>query len=200
MLGSPALACNRNLRLISTPSAQRLQVLKKGIAGMMVVSAETRPAGQVGARLRFARVDNPDLRGGFEPDCVILRLGMREEVVRFAVSRAGPRPGPRFWPGHDGQGGLGRRHARPRRRLEEDARAAGRIKVQAAFEALPFRDGAFASVVAGFSLRDSRDLLAAVGEVRRVTRAAGGSRSATWASRTRSKAVMLGVYIRVGSR
>jgi demethylmenaquinone methyltransferase / 2-methoxy-6-polyprenyl-1,4-benzoquinol methylase len=70
--------------------------------------------------------------------------------------------------------------------------------VQAAFEALPFRDGAFASVVAGFSLRDSRDLIAALGDVRRVT-AKDGRFAFCDLGKPDSfvKAVGLGVYIRI---
>ncbi len=41
-------------------------------------------------------------------------------------------------------------------------------KVQASFEYLPFKDDAFAGIVCGFALRDSRDLLMALGEVRRI--------------------------------
>ncbi len=71
--------------------------------------------------------------------------------------------------------------------------------VQATFEALPFRDGAFGAVVAGFSLRDSQDLLVAVGEVRRVT-AEGGRFALCDLGKPDSfpKAVLLGAYIRVG--
>jgi demethylmenaquinone methyltransferase / 2-methoxy-6-polyprenyl-1,4-benzoquinol methylase len=46
-------------------------------------------------------------------------------------------------------------------------------RIQCVFERLPFRDGAFDVVVAGFSLRDSQDLDSAVGEVRRVIRDGG---------------------------
>ena len=71
--------------------------------------------------------------------------------------------------------------------------------VQAAFEALPFRDGAFPSVVAGFSLRDSRDLLTAVGEVRRVTTGSGRFGLCDLGKPDSfAKALLLGVYIRVG--
>ncbi len=41
-------------------------------------------------------------------------------------------------------------------------------KVQSTFESLPFRDGVFDGVVAGFSLRDSRDLKAALEQISRV--------------------------------
>jgi len=78
-------------------------------------------------------------------------------------------------------------------------RAAGsEHMVQAAFEALPFRDCAFGSVVAGFSLRDSRDLLAAVGEVRRVTARDGRFGFCDLGKPDSfAKAVGLGIYIRV---
>lgn len=78
-------------------------------------------------------------------------------------------------------------------------RAAGSMMaVQAVFEALPFRDGAFASGVAGFSLRDARDLLTAVVEVRRVT-ADGGRFALCDLGKSDSfvQAVLLGAYIRV---
>jgi len=41
-------------------------------------------------------------------------------------------------------------------------------RVQCVFEHLPFRVGAFDAAVAGFALRDSRDLVCAVAEIRRV--------------------------------
>jgi ubiquinone/menaquinone biosynthesis C-methylase UbiE len=70
--------------------------------------------------------------------------------------------------------------------------------VQAAFEALPFRDGVFGSVVAGFSLRDSRDLLSALGEVRRVTQEKGRFAFCDLGkSDSFAEAVALGAYIRV---
>ena len=76
--------------------------------------------------------------------------------------------------------------------------ACSELMIQAVFEALPFRDGAFGSVVAGFSLRDSRDLLAAVGEVRRVT-VKDGRFGFCHLGKPDSfaKAVGLGIYIRV---
>lgn len=70
--------------------------------------------------------------------------------------------------------------------------------VQAAFEALPFRDGAFGSVVAGFSLRDSRDLLSAVGEIRRVMPKDGRFAFCDLGKPDSfAKAVGLGIYIRI---
>ncbi|MCS4539237.1 MAG: methyltransferase domain-containing protein [Thaumarchaeota archaeon] len=41
-------------------------------------------------------------------------------------------------------------------------------KVQSTFESLPFRDGVFDGVVAGFSLRDARDLQATLQQICRV--------------------------------
>ena len=46
-------------------------------------------------------------------------------------------------------------------------------KIQAVFENLPFRAGVFDSVVAGFSLRDARDLFSAVRQVRYVLKEGG---------------------------
>jgi len=46
-------------------------------------------------------------------------------------------------------------------------------RVQAMFEYLPFREGTFDSVVSGFAVRDSYDLLASVSEVARVMRSDG---------------------------
>ena len=47
------------------------------------------------------------------------------------------------------------------------------LKVCAAFESLPFRDGVFDAVVSGFAVRDSYDLAGALSEVRRVVRGGG---------------------------
>ncbi len=76
--------------------------------------------------------------------------------------------------------------------------AGSELMVQAAFEALPFREGIFKSVVAGFSLRDSRDLATAVGEIRRVI-AKGGRFALCDLGKPDSfpQAVLLGIYIRV---
>jgi demethylmenaquinone methyltransferase / 2-methoxy-6-polyprenyl-1,4-benzoquinol methylase len=75
--------------------------------------------------------------------------------------------------------------------------AKGDNKVQAVFEHLPFRDGAFNSVVAGFSLRDSRDLITAVAEVRRaIPRGGRFSFCDLGKSDSFAKAVILGFYIR----
>lgn len=46
-------------------------------------------------------------------------------------------------------------------------------KVQAVFENLPFRDGAFDAVVSGFALRDSRDLGVALRQIARVVKEGG---------------------------
>jgi len=51
--------------------------------------------------------------------------------------------------------------------------AAGFDRVQCVFESLPFRAGAFGAAVAGFSLRDARDLGDALAEIRRVMRPGG---------------------------
>ena len=74
--------------------------------------------------------------------------------------------------------------------------AEGENKVQAVFEHLPFRDGAFGSAVAGFSLRDSRDLVSALGEVRRSLRP-GGRFAFCDLGRSDSfgRAVALGLYM-----
>jgi demethylmenaquinone methyltransferase / 2-methoxy-6-polyprenyl-1,4-benzoquinol methylase len=74
--------------------------------------------------------------------------------------------------------------------------ANGDNKVQAVFEHLPFRDGAFDSVVAGFSLRDSRDLMAALLEVRRSLVDGGGFAFCDLGkSDSFAKAVVLGLYM-----
>lgn len=75
--------------------------------------------------------------------------------------------------------------------------ADGENKVQAVFESLPFRDGAFDSAVAGFSLRDSRDLFVALGEIRRVV-PAGARFSFCDLGKPESlaKEVLLGLYLR----
>jgi demethylmenaquinone methyltransferase/2-methoxy-6-polyprenyl-1,4-benzoquinol methylase len=79
------------------------------------------------------------------------------------------------------------------------AAARSGLMVQAVFEALPFRDGAFSSVVAGFSIRDSRDLYTAVAEVRRVTAGSGRFGLCDLGKPDSfAKALLLGFYIRVG--
>jgi len=75
--------------------------------------------------------------------------------------------------------------------------AKGEDKVQAVFEALPFRDGAFASAVAGFSLRDSRDLLTALREIRRSVQKGGKfSFCDLGKSDSLTQEVLLGFYLR----
>lgn len=49
----------------------------------------------------------------------------------------------------------------------------GRGRACAVFERLPFRDGSFDAVLCGYSLRDARDLDAAVAELHRVLRPGG---------------------------
>ena len=78
--------------------------------------------------------------------------------------------------------------------------AAGQYdRVQGTYENLPFREGSFSSVVAGFSFRDSRDLIAATREVRRALMADGRFAFCDLGKPDSFiKAVMLGYYIRVG--
>jgi demethylmenaquinone methyltransferase/2-methoxy-6-polyprenyl-1,4-benzoquinol methylase len=72
-------------------------------------------------------------------------------------------------------------------------------KVQSTFESLPFREGVFDAVVAGFSLRDSRDLQSALDEVSRVI-SRGGSFGFCDLGKPNSamKALILAVYLRTG--
>ena len=125
---------------------------------------------------------------------------MREEVVGFAVTGPGLVLDLGSGPGTmaavvEGSGGTPVLVDASRKML---VAAGSEMMVQAVFEALPFRDGAFRSVVAGFSLRDSRDLFIAVGEVRRIM-VAGGRFALCDLGRPDSfpKAVLLGAYIRV---
>ncbi len=53
------------------------------------------------------------------------------------------------------------------------ANAAEFDRVQCVFEFLPFREASFGAAVAGFSLRDARDLETALAEIRRTVRAGG---------------------------
>jgi len=53
------------------------------------------------------------------------------------------------------------------------ARAPDFDRVQCVFEFLPFRAGTFREAVAGFSLRDARDLQSALGEIHRVIQKGG---------------------------
>lgn len=71
-------------------------------------------------------------------------------------------------------------------------------RVRGAFEYLPFRDGCFDAVVAGFALRDSFDFFVAVGQVSRVLR--GGGRLAfadLGKPESALKAVLIAFYMRV---
>ncbi|MDA4122915.1 MAG: methyltransferase domain-containing protein [Thaumarchaeota archaeon] len=78
--------------------------------------------------------------------------------------------------------------------------ALGRHMVQAVFEHLPFRDGAFESVVAGFSLRDSRDLGLALNEIRRSMKADGRFGFCDLGKPDGfAEAVLVGFYIRVAA-
>lgn len=78
--------------------------------------------------------------------------------------------------------------------------ARGENKVQGVFEAVPFRDGAFDAVVAGFSLRDSRDLVAALGEVRRSVKAGGHFAFCDLGkSDSFGRAFLVGVYVRLAA-
>jgi demethylmenaquinone methyltransferase/2-methoxy-6-polyprenyl-1,4-benzoquinol methylase len=75
--------------------------------------------------------------------------------------------------------------------------ATGDNKVQAVFEHLPFRDGSFSSVVAGFSLRDSRDLISTLREVKRSMEVGGKFAFCDLGkSDSFTKAVILGFYMR----
>lgn len=71
-------------------------------------------------------------------------------------------------------------------------------RVQAVFEHLPFREGAFDSAVSGFALRDSHDLVEALRQVARVVRP-GGRFALADLGKPDSVARMLGVglYLRV---
>jgi demethylmenaquinone methyltransferase/2-methoxy-6-polyprenyl-1,4-benzoquinol methylase len=71
-------------------------------------------------------------------------------------------------------------------------------KVQATFEAMPFRDGVFDGVVSGFALRDSFDLRGAVVQLSRVLRN-GGRLSFCDLGKPDSAlgALLVGAYLRV---
>jgi demethylmenaquinone methyltransferase / 2-methoxy-6-polyprenyl-1,4-benzoquinol methylase len=124
---------------------------------------------------------------------------MRERVVRFAVSDdalvldLGSGPG-MMAELVSAAGGRPVLVDASRRMLSA---AKGVDKVQAVYENLPFRDSAFGSVVAGFSLRDSRDLITALGEVRRAV-AENGRFGFCDLGKSDSfpKAVILGFYLR----
>lgn len=95
---------------------------------------------------------------------------MREQVVRFAVKRGSSILDLGSGPGTmaavvSAAGGRPVLLDVSRRMLHS---APPFDKVQSTFESLPFRDGVFDGVVAGFSLRDSRDLQAALEQISRV--------------------------------
>ncbi len=95
---------------------------------------------------------------------------MRRSVIRFAVSKSslvldlgcGPGTMARLV---DEAGGYPVLLDASRKML---SLCPGHERVQSVFEYLPFRKGSFDSVVAGFALRDARDLLSAVKQVRYV--------------------------------
>jgi demethylmenaquinone methyltransferase/2-methoxy-6-polyprenyl-1,4-benzoquinol methylase len=100
---------------------------------------------------------------------------MREEVVAFAVRRS--------WRVLDlgaGPGTLSKLVSRKGGNpvLLDVSLAMLRVapagdRVQGTFENLPFRDGAFDSVVSAFAIRDARDLSTALHQVRRVMKNGG---------------------------
>lgn len=126
-------------------------------------------------------------------------ISMRERVVRFAVA-----PGSLVLDLGSGPGTMSRVATRAGGRLvlldasRKMLLAAGdNDRVQAVFENLPFREGVFDSVIAGFSLRDSRDLGAALNEIRRAVRRGGRFAFCDLGkSDSFGKAVLLGVYLR----
>ncbi len=73
-------------------------------------------------------------------------------------------------------------------------------RVRAAFENLPFKRGSFASAVSGFAIRDSRDLVRALFEVREVL-APGGQLVFCDIGRPRDplRFLMIALYIRIFS-
>jgi len=71
-------------------------------------------------------------------------------------------------------------------------------RVQCVFEFLPFRPGAFGAAVAGFSLRDSRDLETALAQIRQAIRPAGRFAFCDLGKpASRVKAALVGGYVRV---
>lgn len=70
-------------------------------------------------------------------------------------------------------------------------------KVQSTFESLPFRDGVFDGVVAGFSLRDSRDLHEALEQISRVIARGGKFGFCDLGKPTSAiKSLIMAVYLR----
>ncbi len=127
---------------------------------------------------------------------------MREEVASFAVE--GEKGAPVLDLGA-GPGTLSRVVARAggapvladasRKML---AKAAEFDRVQCVFENLPFRPGAFSAAVAGFSLRDSKDLETALAEIRQAIRPGGRFAFCDLGKPTsKAKASLVGAYIRV---
>jgi demethylmenaquinone methyltransferase / 2-methoxy-6-polyprenyl-1,4-benzoquinol methylase len=125
---------------------------------------------------------------------------MRSEVVDFAVEEGEPVLDLGSGPGTMAKvvaAAGGRPILLDASRMMLEA-AEGDAKVQAVFEHLPFRDGTFGAMVAGFSLRDSMDLDGALREIRRIGK--DGARFAfcdLGKSDSFGQAVMLGFYIRV---
>jgi demethylmenaquinone methyltransferase / 2-methoxy-6-polyprenyl-1,4-benzoquinol methylase len=77
-------------------------------------------------------------------------------------------------------------------------RAEGFDRVQCVFEHLPFRAGTFGAAVAGFSLRDARDLETALAEIRSAIRPGGRfSFCDLGKPASKTKAALVGAYIRV---
>ncbi|HVC26828.1 MAG TPA: methyltransferase domain-containing protein [Nitrososphaerales archaeon] len=71
-------------------------------------------------------------------------------------------------------------------------------RVQCVFESLPFRPGTFGAAVAGFSLRDAKDLETALTEIRHTVRSGGRFAFCDLGKPpSRVKAAMVGGYIRV---
>jgi demethylmenaquinone methyltransferase/2-methoxy-6-polyprenyl-1,4-benzoquinol methylase len=127
---------------------------------------------------------------------------MRDEVASFAVERAdgavildlgaGPGTLSRVVEGMGGSPVLADAS------MKMLSRATGFERVQCVFEHLPFRQGAFGAAVAGFSLRDAQDLEDALVEIRAAIREGGGfSFCDLGKPRSRSKATVVGAYIRV---
>jgi demethylmenaquinone methyltransferase/2-methoxy-6-polyprenyl-1,4-benzoquinol methylase len=126
---------------------------------------------------------------------------MRGDVVRFAVRRSAPLvldlgsgPGTMARVIEEA-GGLPVRLDVSVRMLRVGARTE---RVRAVFEHLPFREGAFDAVVAGFSIRDARDLISTLGQVRYVTRPGGRFAFCDLGKPdSAGKAVLIAFYLRV---
>ncbi len=129
---------------------------------------------------------------------------MRQEVASFAVEGGEERPAVVLDLGA-GPGTLARVVARlggvpvladaSRKML---AQAAEFDRVQCVYEHLPFRPGAFGAAVAGFSLRDARDLETALSEIRRALRRGGRFAFCDLGKpQSRAKSSLVGFYILV---